>query len=451
LAEESGSESSPLIEPKSSARGTDPRTLLSEDAADLLATRPGASSRGVVYGVALLVATVGSWAALAPVERHVSAKGAIAFDGEVSVVRAAAAGVLRSVHIHEGDAVAPGSSLFELVADEPTPAEQASHAVAALEAELAREEESAALAAQRTATLEERLAALALVEARAREQAEHAATAARLEIARREVVLKSDADRLSSLDRELELQAARHARLVESTRGSSDARDRVEESELALSAARRERRSLEGEVEASRIEVERLRAESAERAAAFEREAAGAHEAAASVRADVQRSVAERSLAHRALESRRDAARDALAAARRIAGPGVADDGAAASPEAGRVARVTRAPGERVQRFEPVVVIIPRSARLEARVRVAGSSAALVREGARARIRAGGSLVSGTVRRVVGPVADSELGVGAWVAVAPDDTALLAAPNLPVHVEIVTGATTPLGWLFGSR
>jgi len=85
-------------------------------------------------------------------------------------------------------------------------------------------------------------------------------------------------------------------------------------------------------------------------------------------------------------------------------------------------------------------VVISEGARLEARVQVPASRASVVKIGARARVRSGGVAVEGTVASVGSPVGDR---VPARVSVAG------LAPDSPVAVEIVTGETTPLGWIFG--
>jgi hypothetical protein len=85
-------------------------------------------------------------------------------------------------------------------------------------------------------------------------------------------------------------------------------------------------------------------------------------------------------------------------------------------------------------------VVVSEGTRLEARVQVPASRAGAVKIGARARLRSGGVAVEGTVASVGSPVGDR---VPARVSVTG------VAPGSPVAVEIVTGETTPLGWLFG--
>jgi multidrug efflux pump subunit AcrA (membrane-fusion protein) len=430
----------------------DPRTLLSEDAADLVALRPRPAMHALLYLVLVALAGGLTWAALAPIETRLVGEGTLAVDGDVCVVRAATSGVLRALHVGEGEAVAPGQALFELAADDPTPVERAVTALAATTAELARHEESAAAAREQQSAAEERLGALGKVEAAARDESARAATAARLSTEAHDAAAKSAAERLASIDRELELRTARHARLVEAARGADDARERVEASELALESAQRERRAVAGELERERVEVERSRAAAAERAATLEREAAEARAETARVRAELQRVRSDRSAARRALEAQRDAAREALATARRLAGAGVGDDGSARAFVAGRVARIVSAAGARVAHGEPILVIVPSGARLLAQARIAPVSGAAVVPSQRARVRAGGRRLSrGSVLAVEGPIADPVRGAIVSVCVALEDADLVAAPGMSVSVEVVTGTTTPLGWLFGRR
>ncbi len=85
-------------------------------------------------------------------------------------------------------------------------------------------------------------------------------------------------------------------------------------------------------------------------------------------------------------------------------------------------------------------VVVSEGGRLEARVQVPASRAGAVKIGARARVRSGGVAVEGTVASVGSPVGDR---VPARVSITG------VAPDSPVAVEITTGETTPLGWLFG--
>jgi multidrug efflux pump subunit AcrA (membrane-fusion protein) len=241
LASGPHAESSPLFETRTGSRH-DPRALLSEDAAELLATSPRLGLRALLYGLVIVVAGAGAWGSLTRLETRVVAEGALVVVGEVSVLRAATSGVLGRVNAREGDGVAPGMPIFQVESREPT---------------------------------------LAPVDA--------------------------------------------------------------------------------------------------------------------------------------------------------------------------TVARVSHAAGDRVETGEPIVVIIPKTSRLEALARVPRSASASVRAGQRVHVRfpSGARLPSaGSVRGLEGSVVDATLGVCDRVSITLEDPSLAGAlPGLPVTVEIVTGETTPLGWL----
>jgi hypothetical protein len=74
-------------------RGADPRTLLSEDAAELLATAPARPARAFLYGLAALLAAAVAWATFAPLEAVVVARGSLvgaplAFEARVPAAEA---------------------------------------------------------------------------------------------------------------------------------------------------------------------------------------------------------------------------------------------------------------------------------------------------------------------------------------------------------------------------
>jgi multidrug resistance efflux pump len=91
---------------------TDPRTLLSEEAAELLAAPAGRAARSYVLVLSAAVAGLAAWAALWPLESSVVARGT--FDAPLVVVRAPASGTVAVVSVREGEDVAAGARLFEL-------------------------------------------------------------------------------------------------------------------------------------------------------------------------------------------------------------------------------------------------------------------------------------------------------------------------------------------------
>jgi hypothetical protein len=63
--------------PSSSSSSRDPRTLLSEEAAELLATRPPRVPRAFILIISLLVIGVAAWVVLAPIESVVFTQGSL--------------------------------------------------------------------------------------------------------------------------------------------------------------------------------------------------------------------------------------------------------------------------------------------------------------------------------------------------------------------------------------
>jgi hypothetical protein len=68
------------------ARGPDPKTLLTEEAAELLATGPRHGARALVYVLGLLLVSALAAAVLVPIERTVVATGYLAPENSASIL-----------------------------------------------------------------------------------------------------------------------------------------------------------------------------------------------------------------------------------------------------------------------------------------------------------------------------------------------------------------------------
>jgi hypothetical protein len=96
------------------ARGADPRTLLSEDAAELLASGPAWPARAFLLVASLLVIGAVLWAAFAPIEATVVARGTLARDplvleARVSLAEADRLKVGQAAHVFFEGAAAKGA------------------------------------------------------------------------------------------------------------------------------------------------------------------------------------------------------------------------------------------------------------------------------------------------------------------------------------------------------
>lgn len=383
------------------------RALLSDEAVELLSTRPRYAARAFVWLLVPFLLVSGAWAALSRVDVVVIADAVLVAEGDVLKVRAPMPGVLARLHVREGAVVSSGAPIYELTsreaAREVAAIERSRQALALAEEELSRFPAEAALTARRVERMGERLRYLEQLEQKNRDIAEKASAEAEGAVAAKELQLATTRARLADAGAEIELREAALARhktslekaeklLAEGVTNetlTNQARDRFEAAQIELRRARAVRSDLQAELETLTLDVSRTRHALSLRLAEIDKDTLQTRAAAAQLRTDIEQAKADLEDARRALETRIATAKLELGSARMVAFRGVQGDTVTVvTPVEGIVTQLAvRQPGELVGAGDLILTIRPTHARLVAEATVLNKDIGLVEVGQPAKIK----------------------------------------------------------------
>lgn len=449
------------------------RTLLSDEAVELLATRPRYAARAFVWLLVPFLLVTLVWSALGRVDVVVVAQAALVAEGDVLKVRAPMAGVLQGLHVREGAMVTSGAALYELTsreaAREVAHIERSRQVLAQAEEELERRfPEKAALTARRVERMRERLRYLEELEGKNKDIADKSVADSQGAVAGKRLALKTAQGRTTDLEEEVKLREAAQARqqgalakaeklIAEGVAAESitnQARDRLEAAQIDLRRARAEQAAVRAEVEALTLEIARAQHALELKLAEIDKDTLQTRAAAASLRTEIEQIKADLDGERRALEDRIETAKLELGSARLVAFRGVSGDTVTvASPVEGIVTQLAvRQPGELVGSGDLILTIRPREAKLVAQSRVLNQDIGRVRVGQAAKIKYDAfpfmdyGIKTGRVTHVPPDATpDPQLGPVYLVTVVPDQDTILVdgqpqplAFGLTCTVEIVT-------------
>lgn len=448
------------------------RTLLSDEAVELLATRPRYAARAFVWLLVPFLLVSVAWAALSQVDVVVIADATLVAEGDVLKVRAPMAGVLAALPVREGATVTSGAVIYELTsreaAREVAAIERSRQALTLAEEELARFPEQAALTARRVERMGERLRYLEQLEQKNRDIAEKASAEAEGAVAAKELQLKTAQGRLAGVDEEIKLREAAVARQLTAVQKAekllaegvaaetlaNQARDRLEQTQIDARRARAERSGLQAEAETLALDVSRTRDALSLKLAEIDKDTLQTRAAAAQLRTEIEQIKADLEESRRALETRIATAKLELGSARMVAFQGVSGDTVSVvTPVEGIVTQLAvRQPGELVSAGDLILTIRPRQARLVAEATILNKDIGQLEVGQLARIKYEAfpfmdyGIKTGRVTRVPPDATpDPRLGPVYLVTVTPDEDTIMVdgqaqplAFGLRGTVEIVT-------------
>jgi HlyD family secretion protein len=451
----------------------DPRTLLSQDAVELLATKPRYAVRVFVYLLVPLFVSVILWSALSRVDVVIVCDSVLVAEGDVLKVRAPMAGVVKELKVKEGETVEKGAALYELVsreaANEVAAIDRSKQALAQADEALTKEfPEKKDLAEKRSLHLKERLGYLEQLDAKNRELADRARAETDDVVAGKNLELKTIRGRLADATTEITTRDAALARQQDalaksekllaaglaSEQATNAARDRFEEAQLGLKRAKQERTALEAQVETLELEVTRARNGLTLRLAEIDKDTIQNHAAAAGLSAELEQIRAELSSEESALKAKLDTARLDYESSRLVAFQGVSGDSVViVSPTSGIVTQtLVKHPGELVASGDLILTLRPQGARLVAQARVQNKDIGHVQVGQVARIKYDAfpfvdyGIKTGCVATVPPDATqDPQLGPVFLVTIVPDESTIRVngkdqplAFGLKATVEVVT-------------